>query len=154
MSWKNLFITGFILTLSPFSFKAPGYVFLYSVLGYGLVLVSYLFKEKIKKEDYLFIFILVLIVFSGLLNVFLLYLFLPLVFFLFLFYNFYFSSKNELVRTLSFYMTGVSGLSIAVFLGGWITPGWLSDLSLFLYYFNWFMTLSAFFLENRKKEIY
>lgn len=69
MNWKNIFIAGLILSLAPFYLHIGGYNLCYALLGLGMVLVSYLFKN-LKRRDIPVMVLLSAALMAGLLNLF------------------------------------------------------------------------------------
>ena len=64
MSWKILFIAGLAASLLPLNLQIADYTFPYPILGFGLILLSYLFKP-IRFADVLNIAVLVITIILG-----------------------------------------------------------------------------------------
>jgi hypothetical protein len=105
VNWIKLFILGLLLAMSPFQLSTESYIFHYSLFGYGLILVAYLFKKKDWKDWIIFASCAALTVF-GFLDLFTIY-----YLFIFLFSGavtlFYFADSGN--RVLSSYSLGLIG---------------------------------------------
>jgi hypothetical protein len=121
MNWKTLFLLGLILAISPLHFKIQHYIFFYSVLGYGLMLFSFLLKENSKK-DLVLINILLFILFTGLLNLFFWYSIFQTLFLIVFLWTFCLESKSRWAYRLSLALTGTAGFLMSLQLGSLILP--------------------------------
>lgn len=140
MSWRLLFIIGIVLTLSPFHIKWNGFVFLYSLLGYGLIFVSYFYK-KIRKFDIIPMILIGCIIVTGILNLFYLAALFQLGFYLAVAVYFYLFVDNELSTGLAVTLIGFIGFLLPVQLANGFGSPLLRNL-LFItgYAFPFFMT--------------
>ena len=94
MSWKILFIAGLAASLLPLNLQIADYTFPYPILGFGLILLSYLFKP-IRFADVLNIAVLVITIILGIFNLLGLYIAFQLFFYLTLSLNFLFTAKKS-----------------------------------------------------------
>ncbi len=146
VNWKNLFIAGLILGLSPFYIRLDHSVFIYSLLGYGLCALSYLFKRRVSVLDYLIVMDLVLLFFAGFFNYFKLYVFFQYLFLALLFTSFTDTEKGLPARLLSFPMIFFSGALFTLYFGGLFGVRGLFDIANFLFYLSYFMAGAAVFV--------
>jgi hypothetical protein len=120
MNWKNLFIAGLILSLSPLDFRfqnsSSQYVLMYSILGYGLLFLSLFLKNK-KPPDYGVIIICGAIIVSALLNQFFLVFLLQTLFFLAILSFYLAESGINWVRQTSAVLSGILGIMTAIEIG-------------------------------------
>ncbi len=152
MTWRNLFFTGLVLGLSPFFLPIGGYFFIYSLLGFGLCAVSYIFKRPLGGWDYAILAELAATMAAGLINFYPVFVFFEYLFFAFLFASFAISGKSQAARFISLPMLAVSGASIALYLGSLSGFNGLYDAVIFLYYFIYFMAGAAFLFASGEPE--
>ncbi len=152
MNWRNFFIAGLLLSLSPFYLKSESYFFHYSLLGFGLIGISYVYKKAVSKVDVVLITCLVFLVLSGLLNLFLLFNFFEYLFLLLFFINVLRLTDNDIVRWISFPVIGIMGVLFSFFAGSFFGLKGLADIAVFLFYFAYFMTGSVIVLDYKQLE--
>jgi len=81
VNWKFIIFLGLILTLSPFYFLFENvFLFHYSILGYGLILISFYYKKELKSIDILIIVCMIFLIFLGVFNQFQMYSFFGMLF--------------------------------------------------------------------------
>lgn len=69
MNWKAYFVIGIILSVSPFQFTIYDYIFQYANLGYGLMLFSFIVKDR-KPENAVIGTAIVMVLLLSLFNAF------------------------------------------------------------------------------------
>ncbi len=119
MSWVNLFLGGLFLALSPFNLNTGHYFFFYSLLGYGLVAVSYLFRKKTWQDWTVFSVVLVIIA-AGASNLFSIYYLFQLLFFLSVAVFYAAESRQKAIYAVALVMTGLCAFLLAVHFGNLI----------------------------------
>jgi len=152
VNWRNLFIAGLILALSPFLIRLDHAVFLYSLFGYGLCELSYIYKGRLSNWDYALIADLGLILIAGLSNFFILYNLFQYVFLALLFAEFSGSEKGSPERLISLPMLFVTGALFTLYFGGLLGVRGLSDMAVFIFYFSYFMAGAAVFFGSSMRK--
>lgn len=134
MNWKNLFIAGLILSLSPLDFRfqtgSSQYVLMYSTLGYGLLFLSLFLKNK-KLGDYGVIVLCGAMILAAFLNQFFVLFLLQAMFFLAVLTFYLWESEINWVRQTSAVLSGILGVLTAIETGsilGFPLP-YISDLA-------------------------
>ncbi|MCX7821199.1 MAG: hypothetical protein N2258_05940 [Brevinematales bacterium] len=115
MKWEKIFISGIVLAFSPLYFNLGNFIFHYSLLGFGLILLSFYYKKNLDRLDSLIIVSLLFSIFSGFLNWFQLYYFFIFVFYVFSIIKIYYISKNKIIRILAHFFV-ISGGILIIFL--------------------------------------
>lgn len=146
MNWTKLFILGLLLSLSPFNLHSDYYYFYYSWFGYGLILVSFLFKKKAWK-DWLVFAAAFLTLTLGLLNVFYWYYFTQLLFYLAVTLVYVAESENPVFFASSLVLTGAAAVLLGFFIGNALSISFFGTLELNApYFFN--SALAALFIMD------
>ncbi len=154
MNWKNLYIAGLLLSLSPFNIVVKNYTFPYSIFGYGMILLSFLYQKVSKKEAALIIN-LIFIILSVFFNSFFLLAILQALFFLGTAVIYFIESSNTIVFVISFFVVGASGFIIPVLIAasmGLTTLKVITDI-LNISYYIFFITLTALFVLSYKETL-
>lgn len=112
MRWEIVYIVGIILSFSPFYFNLGGLVFHYSLLGYGLILLSFYYKDKFNRFDALIVVSLIFSILCGILNYFQLYYFFIFAFYILSIFNIYYFSKNRVLKIVSHFFSVLGGVII------------------------------------------
>ncbi len=112
MKWEIVFIAGIILSFSPFYFNFSGFVFHYSLLGYGLLLLSFYYKEKFDRFDALIIVSLLFSILCGILNWFQLYYLFIFAFYILSIFKIYYFSKNKIFKIFAHFFSVLGGVII------------------------------------------
>ncbi len=149
MSWKIGFLIGIILALSPFNLNNGKYTFIYSLLGYGLILLSFLYKQK-NKKDILTIINLCLIILCGLLNLFNFFSLFEITFFIFTAISLFIDSKNIFVRLAAYLLIGISGFCFPILIFNCLGFNLFTGLLNAIYYVLFFVLIliTAFEFKN------
>jgi len=152
VNWKNLFISGLVLGLSPLSMRVDHTLFLYALFGYGLCAFSYSFKRLSSYWDYLIIGDLALVLAAGILNYFSLYLFFQYLFLTLLFADFSETIRYASMHYISIMMLFLTGTLITLYFGGLFGQKGLTNLAVFLFYFLYFMAGAVIVIGYRKPD--
>jgi hypothetical protein len=146
VNWIKLFILGLLLALSPFQLKTEYYIFNYSLFGYGLMLIAYLFKKKDWKDWIIFAVTAGTIV-LGLLNVF-------TVFYLFIFafciavtVLYFIDSKVPVIANFSLGLIGVAAVLCGMTVSNALPIAWTGSIILNAPFFLCSSLLALFILD-------
>lgn len=129
MNWTKLFILGLLLALSPFNLHTENYYFYYAWFGYGLILVSFLFKRK-NWKDWLVFASAALTLLLGVLNVFYWFYFAQLVFYMAVTVVYIAESENTVFFVSSLVLTGAGAVLLGFFLGNALNISFFGNLEL------------------------
>ena len=148
MNWIKLFILGLLLALSPFNLHNEYYYFYYSWLGYGLVLISFLFK-KIGWRDWIVFWTALLTLSLGLLNVFYWYYFAQFAFYMAVAVLYTAESDNPVFFISSLVLVGAAACLMGFYVGNALNIAVFGQMELNApYFFN--SALIALFLLDYK----
>ncbi|MGC8765690.1 MAG: hypothetical protein ACP5QT_07365 [Brevinematia bacterium] len=111
MKWQNILIFAILLSFSPFYIFTGSFLFHYSMLGYGLALVSFYYKRELKKIDVLIIASLILVLFYGFMNKFEWYGFFAFVFYFLLVVMVYLSCSDNVIKIISHIFVFIAGMA-------------------------------------------
>jgi hypothetical protein len=149
VNWKLIFILGVVLALSPFNLHVGNYLLIYSILGYGLIALSFLYKE-IDNKDILVITSLALVLFSGMIDLLFWYYFFQALFLLSVILSYYFSSKNKWITILSYTAVCLIGIALPLQICSAIGLYYLPILASILHYLYFCLAIAILVLDYRK----
>ncbi len=139
MKWENVFLSGLVLSFAPFYINYGNFTFHYSILGYGLMLFSFYYKDALDKIDTILISNLILLIFCGVFNWFNLYYFFSFLFFIFCIIKVNLYSKNKIVKFLSYFFVFAGGIFITFIYVG------INGQNYFLNFFYYLFGIYLFF---------
>lgn len=136
MNWIKLFILGLLLALSPFNLHNEYYQFLYAWFGYGLILVSFLFKKTGWRDGIVFSSAFLTLA-LGLLNLFYWYYFAQLLFYLAVTVVYIAESENRIFFISSLVLIAAASCLMGFFIGNALSIPFFGNLELNApYFFN------------------
>jgi hypothetical protein len=150
VNWKLIFLLGIILALSPFNLHAGSYLLMYSILGFGLITLSYLYKE-IDKKDVLVITSLALTLFTGIINLVFWYYFFQALFILSIILSYFFNSSKKSISMLSVVIVGLIGAALPLQVGSALGLYYLPLFAALLHYLYFGLTIAVLILDYKNK---
>jgi hypothetical protein len=149
VNWKLIFFLGLILALSPFNLHAGNYLLLYSILGYGLIALSFIYKQ-IETKDVLVITSLSLALFSGIIDLLFWYYFFQALFVLSVILSYFLNSNKKFIPFLSYITVCLIGIALPLQVGGALGLYYLPFLATLLHYLYFALTGAILILDYKK----
>gem|GEM_PF-6398945 len=115
MNWKKIFVLGLLFSLSPFYIRHRNYLLHYSILGEGMILLSFYYLEKMDKIEVLSLSFLTISLIAGITNQFVWQSFFYFVFLTLILSRFFKLYRNIFIQIVIY---------ILIFSGGVIIPIW------------------------------